>query len=95
MQLLIEQLCVIITPAETVLIQNFCKLLVNIAQNNIELQEQTFIYCNEWIIEVFKSALPITHNNMLLTLKSLLTNKQFGNINHVGTNFLKLFYIYK
>ncbi|XP_050474529.1 HEAT repeat-containing protein 6 isoform X1 [Bombus huntii] len=85
-QLLIEQLCVIITPAETVLIQNFCKLLVNIAQNNIELQEQTFIYCNEWIIEVFKSALPITHNNMLLTLKSLLTNKQFGNINH----YLKL-----
>ncbi|KOX71652.1 hypothetical protein WN51_03766 [Melipona quadrifasciata] len=86
-QLLIKQLCFIITPVETDLIQNFCKLLVIITQNNIELQEQIFLYSKKWIVEICKSALPITHNNIILALKSLLTNKQFDNINHVSRNF--------
>ncbi|CAD1470197.1 unnamed protein product [Heterotrigona itama] len=86
LQLLIKQLCFIITPAETDLIQNFCKLLVNITQNNIELQKQTFLYSREWIVKICKSALPITHNNIILALKNLLTNEQFDNINH----YLKL-----
>ena len=80
-------MCFIITPAETDLIQNFCKLLANITQNNIELQEQTFSYSREWIVEICESALPITHNNIILALKNLLTNKQFDNINHVSRNF--------
>ncbi|OAD62956.1 hypothetical protein WN48_06774, partial [Eufriesea mexicana] len=89
MQLLIKQLCTIITPMETVLIQNFCRFLANITQNNIKLQEQTFTLSKQWIIKVFKSALPITHNNILLALKSILINNQFDNIKHVSINFLK------
>ncbi|XP_043789120.1 HEAT repeat-containing protein 6 [Apis laboriosa] len=82
-QLLIKQLCNVITFAETTLIQSFCRFLINIIQNNINFQEQIFIYCKQWFIEVFKFALPITHNDILLALKSFLMNKQFNDIDYL------------
>ncbi|XP_016907318.1 HEAT repeat-containing protein 6 isoform X2 [Apis cerana] len=82
-QLLIKQLCNIITFAETTLIQSFCRFLINIIQNNINFQEHIFIHCKQWFIEVFKFALPITHNDILLALKSFLMNKQFNDIDYL------------
>lgn len=83
MQLLIKQLCNIVTFAETTLIQSFCRFLINIIQNNINFQEQIFIHCKQWFIEVFKFALSITHNDILLALKSFLMNKQFNDIDYL------------
>lgn len=93
MQLLIKQLCNIITFAETTLIQSFCRFLINIIQNNINFQEHIFIHCKQWFIEVFKFALPITHNDILLALKSFLMNKQFNDID-VSIYFLKNIFYY-
>ncbi|XP_031835218.2 HEAT repeat-containing protein 6 isoform X1 [Nomia melanderi] len=81
LQLLIKELCIIATPVETDLIQNICKLLVNLIQNNIKLQCQTFASVKQWILEVLESALPITHRDILNALKCILINMGFNDIN--------------
>ncbi|XP_076755299.1 HEAT repeat-containing protein 6 isoform X1 [Xylocopa sonorina] len=85
-QLLIKQLCIIITPVETSLVQNFCKFLTTLFQSNVRLKEETFMYTMEWTIKVLEFASPITHNNVLIVLKSILISEQFDSINH----YLKL-----
>ncbi|KOC64575.1 hypothetical protein WH47_12039 [Habropoda laboriosa] len=85
-QLLIKQLCTIIIPAETTLVQNHCKLLTNLIQNNVKFEEETFTFSKRWIIKVFKFASPLVHNNVILSLKSILMNEQFDDMNHVSIN---------
>ncbi|CAK9829766.1 HEAT repeat-containing protein 6 [Anthophora retusa] len=81
-QLLIKQLCTIIIPEETILVQNHCKFLTNLIQNNVKFEEETFTFCKQWIIKVFKFASPLVHNDVVLSLKSILMSEQFDDINH-------------
>ncbi|XP_003705551.3 HEAT repeat-containing protein 6 [Megachile rotundata] len=80
-QLLIKQLCAVATPTETVLVQNLCKFLTTLIQNNIEVQEETFVHFKKWILEAIRLASSAAHNNIFLALKSILANNQFNDIN--------------
>ncbi|XP_043250125.1 HEAT repeat-containing protein 6 isoform X2 [Colletes gigas] len=86
LQLLIKQLCMIIVPLQTVLIQNTCKLLVSLIQNNVRLQGETLKCSQQWILEVLESAALIAHNDILCALKAILINEHFDDIN----NYLQL-----
>lgn len=75
--LLIKQLCAVVPPEETALVQNTCKLLSSLIENNVQVQEEIFTCSREWILNVLESALPIVHNDILLALKSILINQKF------------------
>ncbi|XP_076678857.1 HEAT repeat-containing protein 6 isoform X1 [Andrena cerasifolii] len=75
--LLIKQLCAVAPPEETALVQNICKLLSSLIQNNAQVQEEVFTCSREWILNVLESALPIVHSDILLALKSILINQKF------------------
>ncbi|XP_053979487.1 HEAT repeat-containing protein 6 [Hylaeus volcanicus] len=81
-QLLIKQLCTIATPLQTLLIQNICKLLASLIQNNVRLQRETIVYSIQWILEMFEFAVLTAHNDILYALKTVLVNEQFDDINH-------------
>lgn len=93
-QSLLKQLCIVVTTTETTLIQNFSVLLVNLIQNNVKLEEQTFTCIKHWIVQVLHSAPPVTHNNILLALKNILLNEQFNDMDQVSIfGFKIIFYI--
>lgn len=86
-QSLIKQLCTTIIPEETTLVENNCKLLSNLIQNNMQLERQTFMCCKEWILKVLRTASPIVYSEILLTLKNILLSEQYDDVNHVSVYF--------
>lgn len=79
-----NQLCVIILPTETSLVQNACKFLYNLTQNNIKLHGRTFATCKRWILEALEFSDPLAQVDVLIAIKSFLHAGYFDDINHVS-----------
>ncbi|KAG7209059.1 hypothetical protein KM043_015216 [Ampulex compressa] len=79
--LLVNQLCGIVLPAETALIQNTCKLLTNLIQNNVKICGPTLTKCKCWILEGLEFSTLAAQNDILLALKSFLMAAEFNDIN--------------
>nr|XP_050863455.1 HEAT repeat-containing protein 6 isoform X1 [Vespula vulgaris] len=79
--LLINQLCAIVPPTETLLVKNTCLFLANVIQNDLVFQGRTFAACTRWILDALKFSQPFAWISILLALKSVLVTGNFDNIN--------------
>lgn len=84
MLLLINQLCAIVPPTETLLVKNTCIFLANVIQNDLVFQGRTFVACTRWILDALKFSQPFAWISILLALKSILVTGNFDNINQVS-----------
>lgn len=75
--LLVDQLCSIIQPAETSLVQSACKFLCNLSQSNIKLQGQTSANCKRWILEILEFSDPLAQVDALIAMKSFFHSDCF------------------
>ncbi|XP_018299904.1 HEAT repeat-containing protein 6 isoform X1 [Mycetomoellerius zeteki] len=80
--LLVNQLCAAVLPTETSLVQNVCKFLYNLTQNNIKLHGRTFVTCKRWILEALEFSDLLAQVDVLIVIKSFLHFGYFNNINH-------------
>lgn len=87
MLLLVNQLCGIISPTETSLVQNTCQFLCCLTQNNIQLSGRTLATCKRWILEALEFSEPAAQDDVLIAIKSFLHFVQFDDINQVDILF--------
>ncbi|XP_011343049.1 HEAT repeat-containing protein 6 isoform X2 [Ooceraea biroi] len=80
--LLVNQLCAIVQPVETSLVQNVCKFLHNLTQSNIKLQGQTSATCRQWILKALEFSDPLAQVDVLIAIRSFLHNGYFDDVNH-------------
>ncbi|KAI4481872.1 hypothetical protein M0804_009393 [Polistes exclamans] len=79
--LLINQLCAIVPPTETLLVKDTCIFLANVILNDLVLQGRTLAACTRWILNALKFSKPFAWVSILHALKSVLVNGNFDNIN--------------
>ncbi|KAK2579621.1 hypothetical protein KPH14_011551 [Odynerus spinipes] len=79
--LLINQLCAIVPPTETLLVKNTCQFLANVIQNDLILQGRTFATCGRWILDALRFSQQLAWSSILLALRNFLIIGDFDNIN--------------
>ncbi|KAF7995097.1 hypothetical protein HCN44_004569 [Aphidius gifuensis] len=93
--LLINSLCNVIQVTETILINNYCKLICNLIEGGCTLSKRTYLTCKKWIFQVLEFSELSTKKNGLNSLKCLIDVGTFEGISQdieklVGDNgFIK------
>jgi len=93
--LLVNQLCAIIQPTETPLIQNACKFLSNLTQSNIKFDSRTSTICKQWILEILEFSDPLAQVDVLIVIRNFLHNDYFDDIDHVSISSISLNELFK
>ncbi|KAI4497349.1 hypothetical protein M0802_007596 [Mischocyttarus mexicanus] len=79
--LLINQLCAIVPPTETLLVKDTCIFLANVILHDLVLQGRTLAACTRWILNALKFSQPFAWVSILLALRRILVSGNFDNIN--------------
>ncbi|XP_015603052.1 HEAT repeat-containing protein 6 isoform X2 [Cephus cinctus] len=86
--LLVNQLCTLIQPLETLLVKSNCQVLVNLVKGGVRLQGRTYSVCKRWLSEALEFSEQDAHKDILLALENLLSTGPFDTINQDLRNLL-------